>query len=231
MTKVLADGCSPGITCRKFYNRLTLCYYYKERETYVKGVRLLFNKILKIYTIKKTSIIDIFASEFSSRAYVGRNSVVSIDREEFKTFCFNCAINLDRLITKLSVTNVMDKYYYNWKIKGNIHGIIQQSNKTYNLSFSFEDRKLTEKDVDFYCLNNYIYNKAKNTKNNLLVMCVPNDTFYLVPYEDKDYTIQRGFLTFSKGNRLRKRGEHCTNCVHTCKPRFYNGLDRLILAL
>lgn len=231
MTKVLEKNSSPGITCRKFYNRLTLCYYFKERDNYVKGVRLLFNNILDEYSKNNISLLEIFAQKFSSRSYVGRNSVVTVNREEFKTFCLSCAINLDRLFSRISITNILDNYYYNWKIKGFIHGIINSQNKNYNLSLSFEERKLTEKDVDFFCLNNYIYNRAKGKSNDLIVMSVPQDVFYMVPYENKDYTIQRGFLTFSKGNRIRKRGEHCTNCVHDCKPSFYNGLERLSLAL
>jgi hypothetical protein len=230
MTKHLEKECSTGITCRKFYTRLTYCYYFKERETYIKGVRLLFESILKECSKSKRLVIEEFALQFSSRAYVGRNSIISINKEEFKTFCLNCAINLDRLFSKLPTDNFLDPYQFKWKIKGKIHGQIKR-NKTYNLSLSFEDRKLTEKDVDFYCLNNYLYNKAKDTNHDLLVMCVPQDVFYLIPYEDKDYTIQRGFLTFSKGNRIRKRGEHCALCAHNCKPHFYNGLNRLTLTI
>lgn len=228
MDKLSAGSSSTGITCQKFYNRLAYCYYYKERETYSKGVRLLFNRILTSYR-KGNDIVTTFAEEFSSRAYVGRNAVEAIDKEEFKTLCLRCAINLDRFFSKFEPKNVMSHYCFKWKIKGFIHGTVVHESTTYNLSLSFEDRNLTEKKVDFFCLNNYLYNKANGTKNSLLIMGVPQDVFYVVPYNDKDYTIKRGFLTFSKGNKLRRRGEHCSNCKHDCKPRFYNGLDRLEL--
>lgn len=220
-----------GITCKKFYNRLAYCYYFKERQTYTKNARLLFNKILNIYAKEEKALIEIFSNEFSNRSYVGKNSVEKVNREEFKTFCLNCAINLDRLFSEYKIISMLDKYCFKWKVKGYIDCIIKSLNKEYNLSLSFEERKITEKEVDFFCLNNYIYNECKNKTNDLLVMCVPQDLFYLVPYNDKDYTIQRGFLTFSKINKLRRRGEHCNRCFNSCKPRFYNGLERLKLII
>lgn len=222
--------CSTGITCRKFYNRLRYCYYFKERETYVKSVRLLFNKILTKYN-KDSSLVKIFSDEFSGRTYVGSNSVLSINREQFKVFCLKCIENLDRFMSKYNVEHIMNHYCYKWKIKGTIHGTIDKGQKTYNVSMSFENRQFTEKSIDFYALNNYLYNECNRTKNDLIVMCVPEDSFYIIPYEDKDYTIQRGFLTYSRGNKLRFRGEHCNRCANSCKPKYYNGLDRLDLAI
>ena len=222
---------STGITCKTFHNRISKCYFYKERCTYNKTIRLLFNKILSIYATSDKSIIEIFSKEFSNKAYVGRNSVLSVDREMFKTLCLRCAINLDVLFSKYKPSKVLDKYNYKWKIKGSVHGVIKTQVDSYNISLSFEDKKIVEKEVDFFCLNNYIYNQAKGTSNGLIVMCVPQDIFYTVPYNKKDYTIQRGFTTFSKGNKLRRRGEHCANCVKDCKPGLYNGLERLSLTI
>lgn len=220
---------SSGLTCKTFYNRITKCYDYKPRKDYVKGISLIFEGLLKEGNGKP--FIASFSDKFSSRAYVGRNYIISVDREHFLAICLQCAMNLDKLFSKVEVLNKMDKYNFKWRIKGFIHARIKVKNKEYNLGLSFTDRKLTEEDLDYFCLNNCLYNKSKGLSNDLLVMSVPQDLFYLVPYDSKDYTIKRGFAAVSKRISLKRRGNHCENCINSCKPLFHNGLSRLLLRI
>lgn len=120
----------------------------------------------------------------------------------------------------------MDKYDFNYKIKGDIGGRIVS--KKLNIQFSYKNNTETQKELDFFELNNYIYNQAKGLDYDCLVMSVPMDSFYLVDYDEKDYTIKRGFLTTVTKNRMKRRGEHCLSCKKRCKPLFINGLDRLL---
>lgn len=226
----LETQCNTGITCETFCNRMYKCYYFKEKYTYVKNATILFNRILKNYILNK-SFYPVFSEFFSSRAYIGKNAIPSDDKKVFKTFCIKLAINLDRFLTAYRITEVMKPYIYKWKIKGFMHLVAVGNNSTVNVSLSFKDLKETEKDLEFYCINNHLYNVSNKTKRDLLVIDIQQDMYYYIRYEDKDYTIKRGFSTFSRGNKIRKQGEHCINCVHSCKPQFYNGLERLALTL
>lgn len=217
---------STGTTCRTFCNRLYKCYYFKEKESYLKGVRLLFDRVLTKYKENQRPIVEIFAEELSSRSFTGLRSIPAAERQEFRSFCTQCAINLSNLLAKFPLNKILDPYVFHWKIKGEITGVIKTA-KEYNLLLTYENASLAQKDLDFAILNNYIYNKTNDLANDCLFMSVPTNTFFLVPYEESDYTIRRGFLTFTKGNRLRIRGEHCLRCSQTCNPLWINGLDRL----
>jgi hypothetical protein len=203
------------------------CYYYSEANTYIKNISLLFNKILK--KAKQQNIIPVFSEEYSKRAYVGRNSLHAEDRELFKVVCLRAAMNLDLLLGTFKVIKFMDHYIHKWKIKGYIHATVLYKKTTYNLSLSYKTS--FEDDIEFFGINNFLYNKTKGVNHDLIVMDVPQDLFYVIPYNAEDYTIQRGFLTFNKGNKLRLRGKYCSSCANKCKSSFYNGLDRLSLTL
>ena len=217
---------STGITCKTFCDRLFKCYYFKEKESYLKGVRLLFDRILFRYKTDTRSIIELFAEELSSRSFTGLRRIPASERQEFRTFCTTCAINLSNLIAKHQIDHILDEYCYKWKLKGSIAGILHGTTN-YNLILSYENASLTQKDLDFAILNNYIYNISNGLANDCLVMSVPTNVFFLVPYEERDYTIKRGFLTLTKGNKLRIRGEHCLQCQRNCNPTWITGLDRL----
>lgn len=220
------ENLSTGITCKTFCDRLYKCYHFKEKESYLKKVGLLFNKALVEYKIRKVSILTIFAEQLSSRSFTGPRRMQANEREEFRKICTDCAINLSNLFDTYELTDVLDNYAYKWKIKGQISGILHAT-KDYNLQLSYENASLVQKDLDFFSVNNYIYNITHGLKNDTLVMSVPTNTFFLVPYEERDYTIKRGFLTITKGNQLRLRGEHCLRCERKCNPMWINGLDRL----
>lgn len=219
------DKISTGISCISFSQRLLRCSYFKEKDDYLKGARLLFERILKKYDGSK-SIVELFAEEFSNRAYTGVRRIYTTDREMFREFCVACAINLDLLFSSHSVTNIMDNFNWKWKIKGTVGCILNMKNK-FNVYFVFKNISSTKKEVDIYSLINYIYNEASGNNNDALVMSVYTNSFFLVPYDKTDYTIQRGFATFTKRNKLRKRGDHCGQCKESCKPEFFSNLDRL----
>jgi hypothetical protein len=223
---VKVESLSTGITCKTFCDRLYKCYYFKEKESYLKNVGLLFNKVLVEYRLRKAPILTTFAEQLSSRSFTGPRRIEATEREEFRKICTSCAINLSNLFDKYEVTDILDNYVFKWKIKGSISGILHAA-KDYNLQLSYENASLVQKDLDFFSINSYIYNVTHGLKNDTLVMSVPTNTFFLVPYEERDYTIKRGFLTITKGNRLRLRGEHCLQCECKCNPHWINGLDRL----
>lgn len=222
---------STGLSCKTFYNRMTKCHYYKRKDNYTRNARLLFEKVLQRVKSTGSTVNCIFADVFEKRAYTGRNAIPLEDREQFKAFCIGCCINISTLFTKVKLNDIMIPYIYKWKIKGLMHSLLIIKNKEYNLSMCFENRQLTEDDIGFLCLNNHFFNKSHKKENDLIVMDVPQNLFYLISYEPKDYTIQRGFLTFNKGNNLRIRGKHCSDCLNTCKPKFHNGLNRLLLTV
>jgi len=215
-----------GITCKTFCNRLFKCYYFKEKESYLKNIRLLFDRILTVYKATNLPITELFAKKLSSRSFTGLNRVPASDRQEFRALCVTCAINLSNLLDEYLIDHILDRYYYKWKIRGHIAGILHGT-KDYNLSLSYENASLTQKDLDFATFNNYIYNISHKLANDCLVMSVPTNTFFLVPYDERDYTIKRGFLILTKWNKLRVRGEHCLRCQRQCNPIWINGLDRL----
>jgi hypothetical protein len=217
---------STGISCQTFCNRLYKCYYYKEKNSYLKTARLLFERILKQYDHTKDIFMSNFSHEISTRSYTGVRTVLANDRGDFRSFCTNCAININNIIKKFKISNINDTYCYKWLIKGYISGILH-GNKDYNLWLSFENNTLTQQDFDFVGINNFLYNRCKGTLNDAIAMVVPTNSFWIIPYDIQDYTIKRGFLTTTKRNKLKKRGIHCLRCANNCNPSWINSLDRL----
>jgi hypothetical protein len=217
---------STGITCKTFADRLYKCHYFKEKESYMKGVRLLFEKILNRYKIEKRPLIELYAEELSTRSFTGPRRIPADERREFRDLCTNCIIKLSNLFESYNIDTINDPYSYKWTIKGYMSGILHGI-KDYNLWLSFENASLVQKDLDFVVLNSYLYNVTHEIANDALVMSVPTDVFFIVPYNERDYTIKRGFLTTTKRNAIRKRGEYCIRCSNNCNPSWINGLDRL----
>lgn len=213
-----------GLTCKTFCERMYKCSNYKESDDYVKMSRLLFERILRIYSSNRDkSLLDIFATEFTNRAFTGIRSVYSEHTVSYKQFCIECVTNLDLLFKKFDATRIMDKYNYKHKIKGTIGCLI----KNYNVHFSYKNAQETDKDLDFATINSYIYNQVHGLSNACLVMSVPTNTFFLLNYEEKDYTMGRGFLVQTRKTKLKRRGTHCFRCKHSCKSMYLNGLDRV----
>lgn len=215
------------VKCETFGERLFRCYYYKEYTSYAKIANNLFTKLLREYS-RDTSVsfIELFSNLFSNRAYTGIYRIYREHRSEFKEFCAKIAANLDTFLNTYDVSCLMNEYNYQYKIKGYMGGAIRDKNL--NVWFSFKNFEETKKVLDFVCLNNYLYNTVHGTTRDCLAMSTPDNVFYLVNYNDEDYTIRRGFLTSMKNNKLRNRGPHCMNCEsNECKPTVINGLERL----
>lgn len=219
---------SPGISCRTFCNRLK-CYYYKEQESYGKQTQLVINSTLKKYVNSNESIFKIFTKKFTKRSYTGNRIIYASHREFFQRYAASCLVNIANLIRKFSIEKqqIQISYNYKWKIFGIIDCVIPRLNL--NVSFSYYDITRTKKDLDFFSLNNYIYNQATNNSNDLLVMSTPTGSFQLIKYQPEAYTIARGFISIAKKNKMKRQGEHCNTCQNKCKGLFYRDLEILEL--
>lgn len=215
---------SNAIISRTFCNRRTGCYYYKEKDNYIKYIDILFSKLLKTYTLE-ISFLDYFSKKFSSTSYTGIRFVLSKDRKLYKEVCLKCALNINQFLLTNKLTNIGDIVTYKGKIKCFIGGILE--NKPVNIHFCYRNLNDMQKDLDFYLLNNYIYNTVKGLQNNCLIFNVQSGIYVSVKYEDYNYTMKRGFLKSIINSNIRKQGEYCLSCKNTCKPMFINGLDRL----
>jgi hypothetical protein len=211
------------ILSRTLYNRLYKCYYYLEKDNYIKYIDILFTKLLKNHS---DNFLKSFTEYFSSTAYTGIRYIYKADREVYKNTCLTCAINIDKFLTNNKLTNIYDTVIYKSRIQCNIGGILE--NKNINVHFSFRTLEEMQKELAFYSTNNYIYNILKNKSNDCLIFNVQSNTFYLIKNNDIAYTItNRGYLKTITKSRNKTPGEHCHSCKNTCKPMFINGLDRL----
>lgn len=214
-----------AVTARTFHNRHSKCYYYNERDTYIKYIDLFFRRLLKKFT-NNTTFLDVFSSSFNHTAYTGVKFIYAEDREKYINLCIKCAANLDRFLCSNIITNIQDSVIYKDKIKCSIGGILQD--KSINVHFCFRSTQEMQKELDFYLLNNYIYNLVRGIKNDCLVFNVQDDRYLLIRYDKTGYTTKRGFLKSIISSKIRKQGEHCSTCKESCKPMFINGLDRLV---
>jgi hypothetical protein len=216
---------SNAITSSTFHTRYSKCYYYKEKNNYIKYIDIFFNKILKKYACSSDLFLDLFSSNFNSMVRTGDKFVYKADREAYKTTCIKCAINMDIFLCNHKVTHILEEVKYKDKIKCCVGGVIKD--KLTNVHFCHRPIKEMEKDLDFYLLNNYIYNTINYFKNDCLVFNTQDNMFILVRYGEVDYTIRRGFLKSIINSKNKIQGEYCKTCQESCKPLFINGLDRL----
>jgi hypothetical protein len=215
---------SSPITIKSFYERMNGCFYYKERPSYLKNATLLFKRILKLYFNSSKTFLEIFVENFNSRSYSGESSVYQQDRSLFRDFCLKCSANLDSFFKKYPLTNTLESFSYKDSLTGYIDGI----NNNDIINFSFLNCNLLQKNIDFYILNNYIYNIVNKKEYNSIIMSVPNNAFFLVNFDKTDYTItRRGFIKSVINSRMRRAGDHCLTCSEQCKPTFINTLNRL----
>lgn len=208
-----------------FYKRMCGCYYFNEKDTYIKNTTLLFNGIIKKLSKTNKTFLEIFAESFNSKSYSGKSLIYVEDKVLFKDYCIKCAENLNNFLSLNNISNILDYYNYKYKLFGYIDGIIEGNNTT--IQFSYKNAIDTQKDVDFYSLNNYIYNAVKNTSYNTIIMSVPTDTYFQVNYDKSDYTIKRGYILKILTSKMRRKGLHCLNCTNQCKPTFINSLIRM----
>lgn len=213
-----------GISCRTFHNRVAKCYYYKEWNSYTHLAENLFRRVFRECE-DLSDFLPTFTRILSSSCYSGTNIIYKDQIEDFKSYVMDCARNINSLKNKYLVDHILDRYQYKFRIHGYIWGILR-SKKDYNLWISYKNAYETQKDVDFACLNNYIYNISQDLDNDCLVFSAPTNCSYIIGYQPRDYTIKQGFLQMTK-HKLRLRGSHCISCRNDCKPIIVNGLDRM----
>ena len=64
--------------------------------------------------------------------------------------------------------------------------------------------------------------------NDMLVFVIPTNNYYLIKYNDSDYTIEHGFLSQNINKKAHRPGHQCLTClVKHCKPRLISNLERL----
>jgi len=216
-----------GITCLTFYNRMIRCFYYKEKNNYVKIVNHLFKRVFS--RIKKTGedFLLVFTEELNSKCFTGYSSIYHEHKSEMNNYIINCSKNIMMFINKYGIMNIQDQFNYKFRIKGMIDGITHINNQYYNLHFSYKNLLETQKVLDFYQINNYIYNICNNKDNNCLIMCVPSNYYLIIKYNPEDYTMKRGFISSIENNKTRKRGNYCISCKNMCEPLLVNSLNRL----
>ncbi len=214
---------STPITCRGLYNR-SRCNFFSEEDTYLVHIGHLLDKAVKEYKITHGLFSEIVFQLKKKKVYTGTQHVYNDQKKLYSNVLYACEQNIDRLLP--NITNLLDTYKYKNLVSGYIIGQINKI-KTYNLHFSYKNATDTQKELDFFVLNNYIYNTVKKTINDCLVLSVPTDSYFIVNYDEKDYTIVKNYLNSLHDNQIRKRGEWCLRCRNNCKPTFINGYNRL----
>lgn len=216
-----------AVTSKTFHMRHTRCYFYNETNTYIKYIDILFDKIIMELGKGTKSLLSIFSDRFSNNKYSGVKFIYKGDRKTYSDMCIKYVTNIDTFFKKFKLINIYDKVVYKDKIKCFIHGTIE--NKNINVYFNFRTLEEMQKDLDFYVLNNYIYNQIRDIENDCLVFNVQSDVYYLIKSKDVDYTtlIRKGFAKSIISSRIRRQGDHCKTCKGQCKPKLINKLDRL----
>lgn len=221
-----------AINCKSFCNRLFKCAYFKERDTHAKGIEIIFNRVLREYKNhpdrfnKNSSIFsELVSSNLSTRNYLGIDFINNEDIKLFRRNCINAMTNLDRILKSENISILLDNYTYKNKIKGTIDARLDD--RRLNLQLSYFNTQETEKNLDFYQINNYIYNQVVDKKHDCLVMSVTSDSYFLIKYNEIDFSFGRGFITTVMNNKMRRRGPHCSFCCEKCEHSLYKGIEKL----
>ena len=220
---------SSPILCSSLATKLYRCYYYQEHESYIKYVKSLAEKTIKNSKDDQQNLLKNFCELLTKKSTSIERRIDSNDRELFKSYSIACIVNIQTLLNQFTVTNIYEEVIYKHKLRSIIGGLIKNSGKI--IYFSFYNAKETEKRLDIFLLNCYIYNLVGNTKYDYIVMSAPDNIFYTVTFDDGDYTIKNGLRTITSRVKFRNRGEHCLYCVNQCKPNLINGLDRLSILI
>jgi hypothetical protein len=211
------------------YNRMRRCPEFKERENYALLTENIILSALDIKTgpLNETSFLESFTKLFNSRAFTGKRNVVLDDREMFRDFVLKCVDNIIKVVPSMSRPPVSRP----WKnlIPNKLMDIVING-KRHRLQLSGYNSEVTEEKLDFYCINNYIYNRAQEEEMPGLVMSLPDNVFFDISESNfENYTSVHGMITTILKNRSKVQGRHCRNCENSCKPMYIKGLDRLKL--
>jgi hypothetical protein len=204
------------------------CAFYKERENFVLITTGIITATLSRITDNSVSnLLSMFEKVFNSRAFTGRRSILKIDRDEFKAFNLKCLNTIVKILPSLHHI-ALRKTLRNLKTAP--VSLIDIKGKTYTLQVSCYNWLITEGRLDFYVLNNYIYNRASGTDYPGLVLSLPDETFFdITDSNTETYTNIRGLATRLLRTRSRVQGQWCHTCENSCKPKYIKGLERLML--
>lgn len=220
-----------------FCNRVFGCSYYKQEDNYDKTLHLFFDRVIKAYAeVCKSSnagtelpnFYDLFTYEFRQKPPAGRNVVYSDDIETFEDLCLKCAEVLNVFFITKKPTHLLDEFVWRNKITGNIGCRIVNKNKEINVDFSTLNSQDLYYNIYYHKFNNWIYNKINNLCNDMIVYMVRTGQFYVLKYNENDYTIKHGFLNQNIYRRTHRPGHQCITCkIKNCKPRLTYDFERI----
>jgi len=220
------------ITSHTFAERLYNCSNFKEEKNYGSIIQKLTMEIINesIDSRKDNDNVSIFTLLYQK--FIESKTlrlVMKEDKELVEDIIIAYAENMSYILNKFNL-NFTDVYYeYRYKIYGNIFGVLE-GDHNYNFDISYRSPTDTFYHLYYYKLNFFLYNKTYNTKRDGLVFILSNKTVYYIPYNEDDYTINRGFLDYNIKNRAVRPGHQCLYCsVKNCKPRLITNIDRFLI--
>ena len=221
------------ITSHTFAERLYNCSKFKEEKNYGNIItKITLELINEIVNIRKdnndVSIFTLLFEKFSKSSTL--RQVLGNDKEDMENRLILYAENMSKFLHRFDFNFNNNAYLYRHKIYGSVFGTIKINNKIYNIDISYRSASDTFYHLYYYKLNFFLYNKTYNTKRDGLVFILSNKTVYYIPYNEDDYTINRGFLDYNIKNRAVRPGHQCLYCsVKNCKPRLITNIDRFLI--
>jgi len=149
-----------------YYNRVYRCSKYSETVNYVWIAERIFLRALKGLTDHSmVSILGAIKAARENFTFTGKRIIYLDDRKKFNKYFNRCLLSFQSVFSNYSIVSAFKSYTYN-NITGHVDLIITLD-KTYNVMFSFYGQYETTKILDFYVVNNYLYNMANKSTNNL----------------------------------------------------------------
>lgn len=216
-----------SLTCYTFSNRIFGCSYYKEEDNYAKTLRLTLEKMVVEYKECGDSGLSHSFYNIFINNYQKRKSITADDREVYEDVCLDCASNLSTFFRTYNPTNLLDKYIYRHRINGYIGCRIQREQE-FNVDFSMRYTHDAFYELYYNRFNNWLYNTVNGTSNDMIVFVIPSNKYYILRYNEDDYTILHGFLRKNMNQKVHRPGHQCITCkVKHCMPRLVNNIERL----
>ncbi|MCP3686300.1 MAG: hypothetical protein GY861_26960 [bacterium] len=222
-----------SIKCDTFSNRAFGCPHYAEEDNYAKVVNALFKKVINHYKDDRddTDTADIansYQHEYKRKSFTGLSYLYTKDRSRFETYCNGCVENLGAFLSTYNVSNILDSYRYN-RVVGQVGCLSEINNKKYVTQFVFRTTEDTFDRLFYYRFNSYMYNKCNGLAHDALIFVVPENSHYLIKYNENDYTIRHGFIGSNIKKNAHNPGHLCLTCkVKHCAPRLITNLGRLL---
>jgi len=221
------------VSSHTFAERLYNCTSFKQEKNYGNIIRNINLESIKLYRSssennRDTSFFSILYEKFSKRTNSLRE-ILKLDKESMEDILISYAENISNFFHRFDIDNSNSNYTYRHKVNGYILGTTVINNKVYNIDISYRNSVDTFYHLYYYKLNFFLYNKTTDQANDSIVYIVESNTMYLIKYDSKDYTINRGFLDYNINNRTVRPSHQCLYCsVKHCKPRLITNIDRFI---